>query len=155
MAIKTDKLIDELSDLIRFDLDAIGAYDEAIEKIDNSVIRSQLESFRADHERHVVELSAIVRQHGGSPPEKPGARGILRKTMTRIAGLMGVEATLSAMRSNERVLGDQYQRRLRLDLPSDIKAVVARNHGDELRHLAWIEQAIQQHLWEVHVPPTQ
>src|SRR5215475_8737245 len=101
MAITTDKLIEELSDLIRFDHDAIGAYDEAIEKIDQTEIRTQLQQFRADHERHVVELSAIVRQHGGSPPVKPGARGIIRKTMTKIAGLMGVEATMQAMRSNE------------------------------------------------------
>jgi uncharacterized protein (TIGR02284 family) len=154
MAIPTKKLIEECNDLIRLDHDALGAYDEAIEKIDTPVIRSQLEVFRADHERHVVELSAIVRQHGGSPPEKAGARGIIRKTMTRIAGLMGVEPTLTAMRSNERVLTEQYQKRLSLDLPAEVKEVIARNFGDEQRHLAWIEQAIKTRLWEAHVSPT-
>jgi len=154
MAIATKKLIEECNDLIRFDHDAIGAYQEAIEKIDTPVIRSQLEVFRGDHERHVVELSAIVRQHGGSPPEKPSARGIIRKTMTKIAGLMGIEPTLSAMRSNEKVLNEQYQKRLSLDLPAEVKEVIARNYGDEQRHLAWIEQAIRTRLWETHIAPT-
>src|SRR5258706_6893754 len=114
MALPTDKIIEECNDLIRFDYDAIGAYDEAIDAIDELSLKSPLIEFRADHERHVLDLSAIVRRLGGDPPQRPGARGILRKTMTKVAGLVGVEATLRAMKSNEEVLNKQYANRTNL-----------------------------------------
>src|SRR4051812_41405688 len=108
MALATDKVIEECNDLIRFDYDAIGAYDEAIDKIKEVVVTQELSRFRSDHERHVRDLSQCVRRLGGDPPERPGVRGVVRKTMTKLAGLIGTEATLRAMRSNEEVLNKQY-----------------------------------------------
>ena len=148
MTLSTDKTIDELNDLIRFDYDAIGAYDEAIAGIHEPTIRDQITRFRGDHERHVTELSAIVRRLGGDPPERPGARGILRKTLTKVAGLVGTEAVLRAMKSNEEVLNKQYGNRANLEFPRDIQAQVQKNLADEQRHLSWIEQCLQNRLWE-------
>ena len=148
MTLSIDKTIEELNDLVRFDYDAIGAYDEAIAGISEPTIRDQITRFRGDHERHVTELSAEVRRLGGTPPERPGARGILRKTLTKVAGLVGTEAVLRAMRSNEEVLSKQYGERVKLDLPQDIMALVRRNLSDEQRHLTWIEQALHNRLWE-------
>src|SRR3954467_8325728 len=111
MALETKKVIEECNDLIRFDHDAIGAYDEAIDHVQEPTIKAQLTQFRGDHERHVIDLSAVVRRLGGDPPEKPGARGIIRKTLTKVAGLIGTESVLKAMRSNEEVLNKQYANR--------------------------------------------
>src|SRR3982751_2422237 len=83
MALETKEIIEECNDLIRFDHDAIGAYDEAISNIAEAPIKEQLMRFRGDHERHVLDLSAVVRRLGGDPPEHPGVRGVLRKTMTK------------------------------------------------------------------------
>lgn len=148
MTLSTDKITEELSDLIRFDYDAIGAYDEAIAGINEPTIRDQITRFRGDHERHVTDLSAVVRRLGGTPPDRPGARGILRKTLTKVAGLVGTEAVLRAMRSNEEVLNKQYGGRVTMDFPKDITDLVRRNLSDEQRHLSWIEQALQNRLWE-------
>jgi uncharacterized protein (TIGR02284 family) len=154
MSLSTKEIIEECNDLIRFDHDAIGAYDEAIHNIPESFIKEQLVRFRGDHERHVLDLSAVVRRLGGDPPQHPGARGILRKTMTKVAGLMGTEMSLKAMRSNEEVLNKQYSERLKKEFPPDILDLIRRNYGDEQRHLAWVQQALQTRLWE-HQPTPQ
>ena len=148
MALTTDKMIEELNELIRYDHDAIGAYNAAINDIHELAVRDPLIQFRGDHERHVVDLSAIVRRLGGTPVESPGLKGVVRKTMTKVAGLGGTELTLKAMRSNEEVLNKTYAHHLTLDFPDDIKEVIRQNYGDEQRHLAWVEQALQNRLWE-------
>jgi uncharacterized protein (TIGR02284 family) len=148
MSLTTDKMIEELNELIRYDYDAIGAYNAAINDIKELEVRDPLIQFRGDHERHTVDLSAIVRRLGGKPVENLGLKGIVRKTMTVVAGLGGTELTLKAMRSNEEVLNKTYAHHLTLEFPEDIKDVIRRNYGDEQRHLAWIEQAIQNRLWE-------
>ena len=148
MALSTDKMIEELGELIRYDYDAIGAYNEAIDNIEALEVREPLIQFRGDHERHVQNLSAIVRRLGGEPPESPGLKGIVRKTMTKVAGLGGVELTLKAMKSNEEVLNKTYAHHLSLDFPDDIKETIRANYGDEQRHLAFIEQALRDRIWE-------
>lgn len=152
MALETNEVIEECNDLIRFDYDAIGAYDEAIDSIPEPILRESLIRFRSDHERHVIDLSAIVQRLGGNPPEKPGARGVLRKTLTKVAGLMGTETVLEAMRANEEVLNKQYASRANLAFPDDVLAVIARNYNDEKRHLAWVEQQLRDRTWE-HARP--
>jgi uncharacterized protein (TIGR02284 family) len=148
MALSTDKQIEELNELIRYDYDAIGAYDAAITDVEEVAVRDPLIQFRGDHDRHVINLSEIVRRLGGTPVDKPGLKGVVRKTMTKVAGLGGTELTLKAMRSNEEVLNKTYSRHLTLDFPDDIKEVIRQNYADEQRHLAWVGQAIQNRLWE-------
>jgi uncharacterized protein (TIGR02284 family) len=148
MALTTDKIIEELNELIRYDYDAIGAYNTAIDDIKELSAREPLREFRGDHERHVLELSALVRGLGGEAAEKPDIKGVVRKTMTKMFGLGGTEGTLKAMRSNEEVLNKTYAHHLTLDFPDDIKEVIRRNYQDEQRHLAWVESALQTRIWE-------
>jgi uncharacterized protein (TIGR02284 family) len=143
-----DKQIEELNELIRFDHDAIGAYNAAIDDIKEIGIRNPLIQFRGDHERHVEVLTAIVIRLGGEPVEHAGIKGVMRKTMTKVAGLGGTEMTLKAMRSNEEVLNKAYSHHLSLDFPDEIREIIRHNYADEQRHLAWVEQALKTRLWE-------
>lgn len=153
MAIGTDKMIEELSELIRFDYDAVAAYATAIDDVEHEpAIRDPLLQFRGDHERHIVELSAIVSRLGGTPPTAPDLKGFMRKAMTRAAGLGGAELTLKAMRSNEEVLQKTYAHHLSFDWPADIAALIRRNYGDEQRHLSWLAQTLDQRAWETTAP---
>ncbi len=148
MALTIDKQIEELNELIRFDFDAMAAYDAAINDIKALVVRDPLIRFRGDHERHVQNLSQIVIRLGGKPAEGPDMKGLVRKTMTKVAGLGGIELTLKAMKSNEELLNKTYAHHLTLDFPDDVKQVIRGNYADEQRHLAWVEQALQTRLWE-------
>jgi uncharacterized protein (TIGR02284 family) len=154
MALSSDKIIEELNELIRYDFDAVGAYNSAITDIKELSVRDPLIQFRGDHERHIQDLSLIVTRFGGKPVDAPGFKGVVRKTMTKVAGLGGTELTLKAMRSNEEVLNKTYAHHLTLDFPDDVKEVIRRNYGDEQRHLAWVEQALQNRIWETGVGAT-
>jgi uncharacterized protein (TIGR02284 family) len=151
--LSTEKQIEELNELIRWDHDAMGAYDEAIAAVSEATIQQPLIQFRADHERHVSDLSAIVRRLGGEPASRADFRGVIRKTMTKIAGLIGAETVLKAMRSNEEALNKTYQHHLMLDFPTDVLEVIRRNRQDEERHLAWVEDALRARLWEQPAHP--
>jgi uncharacterized protein (TIGR02284 family) len=148
MALSTDKQIEELNELIRFDLDAIGAYTEAINATTNPQIADPLTRFRGDHQRHVTELSAVVRRLGGKPASSPDAKGMVRKTMTKIAGLVGEEAVLKAMKSNEEMLNKAYNQHATMDFPQDILDLINRNFSDEKRHLKWVEDSLRTRIWE-------
>jgi uncharacterized protein (TIGR02284 family) len=145
----TEKTIEELNELIHYDYDAVGAYTAAINDIKENNIRDPLIQFRGDHERHIVDLSAVVRRLGGKPAERPDIKGFVRKTMTRVAGLGGTELILKAMRSNEEVLNKAYAHHLeKFEFTADIMELLRKNYADEQRHLAWVEQAILNRLWE-------
>jgi len=148
MALSTEKQIEELNELIRFDLDAIGAYTEAIDAIHDPRIQDPLTRYRGDHQRHVAELSAVVRRLGGRPAESPDVKGMVRKTMTKIAGMVGEETILKAMKSNEEAINKAYNHHATLDFPSDVLDLIKRNYGDEKRHLEWVEQALRGRVWE-------
>ena len=148
MALSTDKIIEELNELIRFDFDAVGAYDEAILAIKVPVVAEPLQRFRGDHLRHISDLSAIVRRVGGKPVDRADLKGLVRKTMTKIAGLIGTETVLRAMKSNEEALNKTYSHHAAMDFPRDILDVIQRNYADEQRHLAWVEQALNTRMWE-------
>ncbi len=148
MALSIDRQMEELNDLIRFDRDAIGAYDEAIQAIHHTELRDRLVHFRGDHERHITELSAVVLRLGGQPVDRPDFKGAVRKTLTKIAGLVGTETVLRAMKSNEELINRTYSRHAAMDFPRDVLDLVQRNFQDEQHHLAWIDQALRTRLWE-------
>jgi uncharacterized protein (TIGR02284 family) len=148
MALSVDQQIEELNELIRFDRDAIGAYTEAINAVHDARVRDPLARFRGDHERHVSELSALVRGLGGKPAGSPDIKGAARKLMTKIAGLVGEESVLKAMKSNEEAINKAYDHHVRMDFPDEILEVIKRNFQDEKRHLEWVEQALRNRIWE-------
>ena len=140
--------IEKLNELIHLDLDAVGAYDAAIHRIDVESIRAQLRVFQEDHRRHVAELSALVRNLGGMPPDRPDAKGFILKGFTAVTSMMGNEAALRAMQGNEKLTNTSYANALRENWPPAIRELIERNHHDEQRHLAYIEDALRNRIWE-------
>jgi uncharacterized protein (TIGR02284 family) len=136
--------IDALNELIQLDYDALHAYKQAIEKIDDTIARLDLEAFQADHERHVVDLAAAVRTLGGEP-ECTGRdlKGFLLEGLTALRSVTGTMGALKAMRMNEKLTNRSYERALEAKLPPAARDVVLRNREDERRHLAAIEQHIE------------
>jgi len=142
------QIIDRLNDLLRLDRDAVGAYDAAIHRIDVESIRASLRSFKDDHLRHIAELSEQVRRHGGVPAEHPDAKGFILKGFTAVTSMMGNEAALRAMQGNEKLTNTSYANALRENWPPPIREVIERNYRDEQRHLAYIEDALRNRIWE-------
>jgi hypothetical protein len=52
------------------------------------------------------------------------------------------------MRTNEQLTTSSYARALAKPFPDAVLEIVRRGDADERRHLAWIERALDERLWE-------
>jgi uncharacterized protein (TIGR02284 family) len=132
-----------LNDLIQLDIDAVHAYGQAIDNIDDASVRARLQEFQNDHERHVTELTQSVREHGGTPVEhKRDFKGFLIEGMTAIRSATGTKGALKAMKTNELLTNRSYDKALAEDLAPRVRDLVMRNRDDERRHLQFIESVL-------------
>src|SRR5262245_50571311 len=132
-------LVADLNDLLRLDHDALQAYGIAIGALTNLEYRRQLESFRADHERHITELSELIRSRNAMPIDLPHMPSGAFKLALQAIGVAGGDRTLLlAFKANERQVRDKYRRVARMIHPSDVTSVLSRASDDETRHYLWV-----------------
>jgi rubrerythrin len=140
----TSEVLDGLNDLLQLDHDAIGAYEIAMEKLEDRDAASQIAGFLRDHERHVRDLNELIQGLGGVPKNEPHATGPLKEALQSIGGLAGDKGILMAWRTNElqvRTKYDTYASRANA-WPHDVKRVIDRNALDEERHYQWVSDAL-------------
>lgn len=143
------EITSQLKKLIHLDIDAIHAYTQAIDHIDIQDVKDRLIEFRSDHQRHVDDLSAIVRRFGEEPPAfKADFKGYLIQGMTSLRSVAGTAGALKAMRSNEELTNKSYDKAVSVGFPPEIQVVVTRNRDDERRHLDYISRCIDDEVWE-------
>ncbi|QRN96770.1 ferritin-like domain-containing protein [Archangium violaceum] len=147
-AMDLNKMIDRLNELIALDFDAVGAYEAAINRIDVESLRMSLRTFQQDHERHIRDLSRVVLTLGGTPTKRPDLKGFILKGFTAVTSMMGNEAALQAMRGNEELTNRTYRAALEVEWGDEARAIIERNYSDEQRHLAFIEAALRNRIWE-------
>jgi uncharacterized protein (TIGR02284 family) len=141
---KKDDITKELRQLIQLDIDAVHAYNAAIKKIEEEAIRSQLTSFRDEHQQHITSLSAALREIGGTPPEfSPDFKGYIISGFTSLRSLTGTKGALKAMFSNEKLTNEKYSEAIGWDVQPFIKTIITQNLEDERRHLSYIEGTIE------------
>ena len=140
------KLEDLLTDLIQLDYDAADAYQAAIDRLENASYRAELALFNADHLRHIEELGDALGAMGRTPPKQGDIKRFLTKGKVVIGSLMGDEAILQAMRTNEEDTNTAYERAVGFrNVPPSTEEILERAREDERRHLAWILAAIDEH----------
>jgi hypothetical protein len=148
------KVCDHLNKLIQLDFDAAGTYREALLHVDDPSARSDLHMFLGDHERHVMELSRIVRDLGGTPINvHRDLKGVILEGMTRLRS-RGTLGALRAMRMNERLTNRSYDKASEVYMPPLGQVIVMENLADERRHLAAIEAHIERLAGKHHVDVT-
>jgi competence protein ComEA len=149
---RDDGPFSSITGLINLDFAAMEAYDIAIKVCTIPEIIKPLQGFRADHERHVRELSEWVESHGAGPVQA-GAddKGLMIKGYTLLSSQEDRGALL-AMRGNEELTNSAYASVLRGNLPDDLRGLVESNFQDERRHIAWIRQRIELHGWDKEPP---
>ncbi|HEX2093588.1 MAG TPA: ferritin-like domain-containing protein [Longimicrobiaceae bacterium] len=141
---ETSEVLDALNDLLQLDHDAIGAYDIAIERLQDRDHANQIAGFRLDHERHIRDLNEAIARLGGTPMNEPHATGPFKQALQSLGGLAGDKGLLIAWRVNElqvRTKYDTYAARA-VHWPDDLKRLVDRNALDEERHYEWVTQVL-------------
>jgi rubrerythrin len=144
----TNDIVEELNELAQLDHDASRTYEEALSHVEEeaavAVIRTDLESFRLDHLRHIAELRRAVESLGGASIEPSrDLKGVLLEGMTKLRSVTGTAGALKAMRMNEKLTNRSYERASELDLPPVARDVVLAGLADERRHLAAIEAHLE------------
>ncbi|HBG26513.1 MAG: hypothetical protein A2Y10_00955 [Planctomycetes bacterium GWF2_41_51] len=139
----TEEIYEKLSSLIQLDIDAANAYDQAIEKCDDALVREHLETYKEDHQRHIDELSAYLTDYDMEPPEeKPDFKGVLIEGFTAMRSVTGTEGALKAMRTNEKLTNKKYNEAMDWDVDLDAKDIIMRGYEDEKTHLIYIEEQL-------------
>src|SRR3712207_6104827 len=77
----------ELNDLLQLDRDAVEAYTLTISALANVGRRETVLRFRADHERHIADLTRLIARHGGTPAAAPHASGAFKLAMQKLGNL--------------------------------------------------------------------
>lgn len=143
-------LAKKLAALAQLDYDAMLAYEEAIKRIpaEDADVRNSLQRFHDDHYRHTSMLSEAVVAAGEIPPKfSRDIKGKLIEGMTALMSAVGTTAALKAMQQNEKLTNKSYAAAVADDdfpsYPASVQTVLQSNFGDEKRHLAYIETALQ------------
>lgn len=132
-----------LNNLIELDYDAVAAYTAAIESLESPIFRDKLRAFKADHERHIIDLKPYAARYSEHVASGPDLKQVVTRGKVAFAQLAGDRAILYAMRSNEDDTNTAYDRAVRhMDVPGDLLALLQRNLSDERRHRAWLDGRI-------------
>lgn len=141
----SSEILDGLNDLLQLDHDAIGAYEIAIDKLQDRDHAQQIAGFKRDHERHIQELNLAIAGLGGTAKNEPHATGPFKQALQSLGGLAGDKGILIAWRTNElqvRTKYDAYASKANHWGP-DLKRLVDRNALDEERHYEWVTRALE------------
>jgi rubrerythrin len=138
------KLISQLNNLLKLDHNAINAYTVAIDRLENESYAETIRRFRTDHERHVFELTHLVRVHHGVPVELPQAPARTASPAPQGTGPSGDDVgLLVSFRANERHSRDKYRAAAQRDVPEDVRAMLQRAADDEARHYGWVTGVLE------------
>jgi len=133
------RLIANLHALMESGSEAVAAYEVAIERIGNFRHRHKLSEFFADHQRHIHRVSGWVTRLGAQPD-----KGLSRRLITRARVLLsyvigGDRGILDALRMNEALLSERYNKAMSEDAISpDLRKLLRQCLEDIQRHRAWL-----------------
>jgi ElaB/YqjD/DUF883 family membrane-anchored ribosome-binding protein/rubrerythrin len=141
----TPEVLDGLNDLLQLDHDAIGAYEIAIERLEDRDNANQISGFKLDHERHIRSLNELIATLGGEPKNEPHATGPFKQALQRLGAAGGDKGLLLAFRANELQVRMKYDRYASKAVfwPADAKRVVDQNALDEERHYHWVSDLLE------------
>lgn len=145
MHLSTESCAKVLKELAQLDVDAVFAYEQALEQIEESEIHEAIKSFKEDHLRHIEDLNRHLKNMGENPVEKSqDFKGFLIEGFTMVRALTGTQGALKAMESNEKTTNKSYKCAIKdnPDLPEEIMALLQKNYEDEKRHLDYIEKTL-------------
>lgn len=137
-----------IKELVELDYDALGAYESAINNLENPEYKKKFEEFKLDHQRHITELSAFLSRCNETAPSGPdNMKKVLVKGKVELASLFGDQNILSAMLSNEEDTNTAYERinaRIGESADKEIAKIIAGGLADERKHRDWIQSKISQ-----------
>ncbi|MDO5576477.1 MAG: ferritin-like domain-containing protein [Fibrobacter sp.] len=140
---------DKLSSLMKLDIDAVKAYEKALENIDNREVYDEIAKYRDDHVRHVDVLTHMIRDLGSVPPKRTtDIRGLFLTGASMLMGISGTSGALKALQTGEKMTNKSYENATNQPFPKEIRNRLESFFLDEQRHLRYITHALDMKIWE-------
>lgn len=138
---KQEDFADALFALCELDYDAIGAYEAAINRIENESYKQKLTEFKNDHVKHTVEITKLLKSRGKDFPNGgDSTKSLLAKGKVVIAELFGDNGILKAMKTNEDDTNTAYENlNNHKNKWTEAQVMLQLGWEDEKRHREWIE----------------
>jgi demethoxyubiquinone hydroxylase (CLK1/Coq7/Cat5 family) len=115
--------IDQLNSFLRGEISAVETYRQALDKVDDTQARMQLEQCHVSHQHRVDLLRTRIVELGGEPAEGSGAWGAFAKAAEGSAAALGEKAAIDVLEEGEDHGLKDYQKHLR-DLDATSRAFV-------------------------------
>jgi demethoxyubiquinone hydroxylase (CLK1/Coq7/Cat5 family) len=112
MATLNEGMVGKLNSFLRGEISAVETYRQALEKISDPSIRSQLEQCEQDHEQRIELLRERILALGGTPDQGSGAWGVWAKLVQGGGNLLGEKTALQALEEGEDHGLNDYRRDL-------------------------------------------
>ena len=143
-----DELIETVSGLIQLDIDTVYSYNQALDEIEDEIIRARLTEFRDMHQNHIKNLSDVIRTLGAEPPRiKKDLKGFVIEALTALRGLTGMAGALKALKTTEEITNRLYGEVVSKDVPSPLKEILREHFTDEKIHLDYIDSNLEALRW--------
>ena len=128
--------------LLRGELSAMEAYDQAIEKFPDAAATDDLERIRSEHSRAATRLAANVRDMGGEAQTDSGAWGVFTGAIQGTANLFGTASAIESLRQGEEMGRKDYQNALlNDDVMIDCKLMIREEMLPRvIKHIAHLEK---------------
>lgn len=132
--------IEHLARLLHTEVHLVSSYDGALERIGDDS-RSRLEELRGGHERHVLDITELLREMGEpAPPATPEAEieGQFSPGLSAMKNASSDEDVLQAVRIVEQVGARTYAEAREWAVGMQVHELLARHDQDEQDYLATV-----------------
>ena len=136
MATLNDDMVGKLNSFLRGEISAVETYQQALDRVTDPSVRSQLQDCEQDHRQRIVLLRERITSLGGTPAQGSGLGGVWAKLVQGGGGLLGEKTALEALEEGEDHGLNDYRRDLEeLDgetrswVESNILPKAERTHG--------------------------
>ncbi len=132
MAISTDQFVSVLNDLIETCKDGERGFRESAEAVQNPAVRDLFLQCSTQRAKYAQELQAHVLKLGQAPETSGSASGTLHRGWINLKSAMtgrDDQAIINEAERGEDVAMETYQAALAKDMPSDLKAVIAKQYS--------------------------
>jgi uncharacterized protein (TIGR02284 family) len=110
MSTTQDKSVEVLNSFLRGEISAVETYRQALEKLEQPKLKTQLHECMQSHAQRVTALSDQIRTLGGSPSEGSGVWGAFAKTVEGGAKTLGDRVAIAALEEGEDHGRNDYHR---------------------------------------------
>lgn len=139
-----DNIRDLVRNLILLERDAIAAYESTIERLSDTSLSQQVESFRQDHLQHLNVLQEMAGETGAEAPQQGDMKQLLTTGKIALADMLGDAAILKAMATNENDTVTAYERAsAHPDAIEKSRSFFQKALADEQRHREWMQRTAE------------